>query len=395
VPPEFRSTLVLSVVAFFVMMGVSIISPVLPSYGLSFGVSLALVGLLISAFAVARVLLDIPAGLFSARYGMKRFMLLGLATIAISSLLAGVAVNYPMLLAARIFEGIGSALYTTTSITAVSQLAPPASRGAHLSFYLSMFLIGTSFGPAVGGFVSVHYGLSAPFIVYGICAAVSFFLVLGVIRDVRPEPGRAERITLRQLGRLLTRFDLMAINLATFAIFVNRQGILNTIVPLYAQYNLGIDEGLLGVVLTLSAVCNLIMMVVAGRLTDIYGRKPFLMGALVLLAALILILPFTHDIIGFTVVLMAMGLSLGLSGPIAAWVADVTEPKDLGAAMGLFRTVGDLGFVIAPVALASLAGSTGESVGLAPFILAGSVILLLAIPLLRTRDPAAARKKNA
>ncbi|MDW5562849.1 MAG: MFS transporter [Methanomassiliicoccus sp.] len=381
-------------VAFFVMMGVSIIAPVLPSYGLSFGVSLALVGLLISAFAVARVLLDIPAGLLSARYGMKRLMLLGLATIAVSSLLAGVAVNYPMLLCARIFEGVGSALYTTTSITAVSRLAPPASRGAHLSFYLSMFLLGTSFGPAVGGFVSIRYGLSAPFIVYGICAAASFFLVLGMIREVRPELARVEKISLRQLGRLMTRFDLLAINLATFAIFINRQGILNTIVPLYAQYNLGMDEGFLGLVLTLSAICNLVMMVVAGRMTDRYGRKPFLMGALLLLAVLILALPFTHDPVGFTAVLMAMGLSVGLSGPIAAWVADVTEPRDLGAAMGLFRTVGDLGFVIAPVALASLAGSAGESVGFAPFLLAGGAILLLSLPLLRARDPAAARRKD-
>lgn len=386
--------MVLSIVAFFVMMGVSIISPVLPAYGLSFGVSLALVGLLISAFAMARVVLDIPAGMFSARYGMKRLMLLGLATIAISSLLAGAAVNYPMLLAARIFEGVGSALYTTTSITAVSQLAPPSARGAHLSFYLSMFLLGTSFGPAVGGFVSVQFGLSAPFIVYGMCAAASFFLVLGMIRDVRPAPGTVEKISLRQLGRLLTRFDLMAINLATFAIFINRQGIMNTIVPLYARYNLGMGEGLLGLVLTISAVCNLVMMLVAGRMTDIYGRKPFLMGALVLLAGLIFLLPFAHDALGFTLVLMAMGASIGLSGPISAWVADVSEPQDLGAAMGLSRMIGDLGFVIAPVVLASLAGSPGEGVGPAPFILAGGAILLLALPLVRTRDPAAHRRRE-
>lgn len=376
------------------MMGVSIIAPVLPAYGLSFGVSTALVGLLISAFAVARVLLDLPAGLFSARYGMRRLMLLGLATIAISSLLAGFAVSYPMLLVARIFEGVGSALYTTTSTIAVSKLAPPASRGAHLSFYLSMFLLGTSFGPAVGGFVSVHFGLSAPFLVYGICAAASFFLVLVMIREVRAEPESAGRISLRQLGRLLTRFDLLAINLATFAIFINRQGILNTIVPLYAHYDLGIDEGLLGLVLTISAVCNLVMMLVAGRMTDVYGRKPFLMAALVLLGVLIFAIPLTHDVVGFTLVLMTMGFSIGLSGPIAAWIADVSEPKDLGAAMGLFRTFGDLGFVIAPVALASLAGEAGTSVGLAPFVVAGSAVLLLALPLMRTRDPAARRRRG-
>jgi MFS family permease len=257
-----------------------------------------------------------------------------------------------------------------------------------------MFLLGTSFGPAVGGFASVQFGLSAPFLVYGICAAASFFLVLVLIKDVRPEPTTVGKISLRQLGRLVVRYDLLAINLATVAIFINRQGILNTIVPLYAHYNLGIGEGMLGLVLTLSAVCNLAMMVVAGRLTDIYGRKPFLISALVLLAVLVLVLPFAHDAIAFTAVLMAMGLSIGLSGPIAAWVADVTDPADLGAAMGLFRTIGDLGFVIAPVALASLAGEAGESVGYAPFAIAGGAMLLLALPLLRTRDPAADRHRS-
>ena len=124
----------------------------LPSYALSFGVSLALVGLLISAFAVARVLLDIPAGMFwvplrdeaihAHRAGHHRHLL---------DRSPAFAVNYPMLLTARILEGVGSAMYTTISITAVSKLAPRDARGAHLSFYLCMFLLGTAFGPAVGG----------------------------------------------------------------------------------------------------------------------------------------------------------------------------------------------------------------------------------------------------
>ena len=393
---DFRPTLVLSVVAFFVMMGISIIAPVLPSYALSFGVSLALVGLLISAFAVARVLLDIPAGIFSSRFGMKRFMLIGLGIIAVSSIAAGLATDYSTLLVARILEGVGSALYTTTSITVISKLAPRESRGAHLSFYLSMFLLGTAFGPAIGGTVSIYYGLSAPFLVYGICGAVSFIMVFLWIADIRPTPEEAERVTLRQLRRLITRYDLVSINLATIAVFVVRQGILNTMVPLYAMYNLRIGEGLLGIILTLSAVCNLAIMVVAGRLTDRYGRKPFLMAGLTLLAFLILLLPFTTEVVGLTIILMAMGFAIGLSGPIAAWVADVAEPKDLGGAMGLFRTMGDLGFVIAPVALASLAGQAGAAVGILPFFVAGIVVVALSVPLLRTRDPVAeGRKENS
>ncbi len=375
------------------MMGVSIISPVLPAYALGFGVSLGLVGLLISAFAVARVLLDIPAGMFASLVGMKRFMLLGLIIIAISSIAAGLAVNYEMLLTARIMEGVGSALYTTTSITAVSRLAPEGSRGVHLSFYISMFLVGTSFGPAVGGFVADHFGLGAPFLVYGLCAAVSTLMVVFWIEDVRPEPGEAKIITLRQLGSLFVRLDLLAINLATIGIFVTRQGILNTMVPLFSKYNLNMGEGTLGAILTVGAVCNLVTMVLAGRLTDIYGRKPFLFGSIVLLALLTLLIPMVTDALGLTLILMAIGLTIGLSGPIAAWIADVCAPADLGGAMGLFRTMGDLGFVIAPIALASIAGEAGSPIGTTPFLVAAVVMVLVGLPLLRIKDPVAEKRK--
>lgn len=376
------------------MMGMSIISPVLPAYALGFGVSLGLVGLLISAFAVARVLLDIPAGIFASKISIKRLMLIGLVVVSLSSFAAGLAVNYPMLLAARIFEGAGSAIYTTTSITAVSRLAPEGSRGAHLSFYISMFLVGTSFGPAIGGLVSDSFGLGSPFLVYGLCATISVFMVLYWIEDIRPLRNHAQKVSLARLGRLLMRGDLLAINLATIAIFVTRQGVLNTLVPLYSKYNIGLGEGALGTILTLSAVCNLGTMLVAGRMTDVHGRKPFLFGSLIILAVIVCLIPLTTDSLGFTIVLMAAGLAIGLSGPVAAWITDVCAPEDLAEAMGLFRTMGDIGFVIAPFALASIAGEAGESVIATPFFIAGFALVVLSLPLLRIRDPVADRRRK-
>ena len=56
--------------------------------------------------------------------------------------------------------------------------------------------------------------------------------------------------------------------------------------------------------------------------------------------------------------------------------------------MGLFRAMGDLGYVVGPVALAALAGTTG-AVSSAPFFLAAAVIFMMTLPLVRTSDPAA------
>jgi MFS family permease len=134
-------------------------------------------------------------------------------------------------------------------------------------------------------------------------------------------------------------------------------------------------------------------MVLAGRLTDIYGRKPFLFGSIVLLALLTLLIPMVTDALGLTLILMAIGLTIGLSGPIAAWIADVCAPADLGGAMGLFRTMGDLGFVIAPIALASIAGEAGSPIGTTPFLVAAVVMVLVGLPLLRIKDPVAEKRK--
>jgi predicted MFS family arabinose efflux permease len=257
-----------------------------------------------------------------------------------------------------------------------------------------MFLVGTSFGPAIGGFVSDRFGLGSPFIVYGMCTTISVLMILFWIEDITPLHDGAKKVSLNRLGRLLVRWDLLAINLATIAIFVTRQGVLNTLVPLYSKYNLGLGEGALGTILTLSAVCNLGTMLVAGRMTDIYGRKPFMIISLIMLAVIVCLIPLTTDSLGFTIVLMAAGLAIGLTGPVAAWITDVCVPEDLAEAMGLFRTMGDLGFVIAPFALASIAGEAGESMGATSFIIAGIALVVLSLPLLSIKDPVAEKRKT-
>ncbi len=385
-----RQTLVLSVVVYFVMVGVSIISPVLPKYGLSFGVSVAFIGGLIAGFGLARLFLDIPAGFICDRVGIRRFMIYGLVTIVASSILAGLAVDYWMLLIGRILEGAGSAFYTTTSLTAVGRVAPRESRGKHLSFYLSMLLLGSVSGPAMGGFVGETFGLNAPFFLYALFASVSIILVYAFIDDSPGAPicvAKEDRPQLSQLGHLIKDYTLASINAVTFAVFIIRMGILSTIVPLFAYNNLGLGAASLGIVLTFNSLCNFISMLPAGSLTDRFGRKYFLFSSIFLSGLIIILIPFSSDIVSFAFLMAALGFTLGMAGPIAAWIADVTKPKEMATAMGLFRTAGDLGFVVGPILLAGLVSSETGSVGLAPFLFAGLLVSGMAILLLRARDP--------
>ena len=88
-------------VTFLVMLGLSIVSPILPDYAESFQVSYTLVGFAISSFAIARMLLEVPAGFLSRRYDKRMIMIFGLIVIVISSIIAGLASDHSVLLYAE------------------------------------------------------------------------------------------------------------------------------------------------------------------------------------------------------------------------------------------------------------------------------------------------------
>ncbi|MCK4444501.1 MAG: MFS transporter [Thermoplasmata archaeon] len=134
---EQKIVLVLSAIIFLVMMGVTIISPILPRYGEELGATVPMVGFLVAGFAIARVFLSLPAGIFGDRVGYKTTMSIGLIIISLSSLIAYYALEidraydfgYPILLTARALEGAGSAFYATMSTSYLAKNTSIEHRG--------------------------------------------------------------------------------------------------------------------------------------------------------------------------------------------------------------------------------------------------------------------------
>ncbi|MEM4729779.1 MAG: MFS transporter [Thermoplasmata archaeon] len=383
-----RMVATLSAFVFLVMMGYTLISPVLPLYALEFGASVSGVSLLISAFAVARLSLDIPAGLLGSRYHPKSLMLFGLALISASSVVCALAPNYLILLAGRILEGAGSAFYTTMSTTLLAMSVPEESRGRYMSVFTAMLLLGGITGPGVGGLTAAAFGLRAPFLLYALVTAVGFLLVLLLVE--RTEVPRArEALALADIRNVIGDRSVLLVNLATFSLFFTRAGVTSTLVPLFAYKNLGMSEAALGGVLTLTALATFTTMTPSGTYTDRHGRKPSMMACLLLTALLGAMIPFTRGVGSFALVMLGYGLTLGLSGPMAAWMTDLVPRERLPAAMGFFRTFNDAGFVAGPLVLGTAAElSDGPRISPLPFLMAAVYLTLVAILLTRARDPA-------
>jgi DHA1 family multidrug resistance protein-like MFS transporter len=395
----------LSLVTFLVLLGLSMVAPILPTYAESFQVSYTLVGFVVSSFAVTRMALDMPAGLLSRRYDKKKIMISGLLLLSTSSVVAGLAPNYITLVFARMIEGAGSALYVTTATVFLAQISGEEKRGQWMSLYMGMLLLGSVFGPTFGGIVADLYDIRAPFFVYAILTGLAVVptMVLPSLANSIDVPSFSLGGITRDMRQVLSNPSFLIVTFAVFTMFFLRTGIRSTLVPLFAANNLGLDSSAIGLVLTVGGITTALTMTPMGSISDKIGRKIPLALCLLLTAGITLLIPFSTDLLTLSIAIALYGAVIGLSGPSAAYVTDVSPKNKLEISMGLYRMISDFGFVVGPLLLGFLADITATPVvgephsgliGMFPFVVASIILIIAFFVLLRAEDPAKDRIQN-
>lgn len=394
-----RTVAVLSGTVFLVMIGISIIIPALPQYGLELGATAFLAGVLVGALPTARVIIDLPSGALGDRFGNRRMMRTGLAIIAITSVLAVIAFDYWVLLSVRVAEGIGSAFYVTSSLATLARRVPPERRGRYMGLYINALLIGQVIGPVIGGVVVLAWGIRAPFAAYAVLACVGMMLItLGL--EPEPPTGAGGGVNFPAVRRLLADRSYVFVNIGTMGAFFVRAGLITTVIPLFIAFNWGFSPAvavtLTGLLITTNAIASLLTLYPSGVIADRIGRKPPFVISLLLTALVTPFLFFTRDLASAIPVMFVYGLVLGLHGPLAAWTTDLTPDEIMGTSMGLYRTIGDLGFLFGPVILAAVLEVTmvAGQVTIYPFLLASVWVALSGVLMMFARDPVGERRRN-
>jgi len=394
-----RTVAVLSGTVFLVMIGISIITPAIPQYGIHLGATAFLVGILVGALPAARVFVDLPAGALGDRFGNRRMMMVGLSIIALTSAAAVWAFTYWVLLAVRVAEGIGSAFYITSSLGRLAKSAPPDRRGRYMGIYVNALLIGQVIGPVIGGAVVLAGGLRAPFATYALLACVGMvFLMFGL--EAEEESDAPGRVSWPAVRRLMSDRSYVLVNVGTMGAFFVRSGLISTLLPLFIVYNWGVSQTLAvtytGVLITTNAVATLLTMYPSGVIADRLGRKIPFVTSLVAAGVVAPFLFFAKDLGSAIPVMFAYGLVLGVHGPLAAWTTDLTPRELMGTSMGLYRTIGDLGFLFGPVLLSAVLQVTmvAGQVTIIPFLVAAVWVSASGVILAFARDPVGERRRR-
>lgn len=377
---ENERLLMIMVSTTLVMSGQGIITPVLPLFARSFGAGAAAIGLTLSVFALARVVLNVPLGLLADRNGRRPLLILGPLVSALGMIGSGFATGIGELLAWRALAGAGSAMYMNTAQVYLADISTSETRARILGANHAALLFGVTLGPGIGGLLGELFGYRMPFFAVGGAGVIAALYGYLRLPETRPAPLEIDATSRSQASQpswrtLLGSRDFLAVCAVTASIFASRAGGRFTLMALLAVTKFDYTTGALGALFTVMALVNLFGVAPAAVIADRFGRKWAIVpsGAVIAFAFVLLAVSDSQALFLVAACVLAVGTSIIGPAP-AAYAADIAPPALRGLTLGAFRTAGDVGFVLGPVLLGALADATSIAWGLT----ANAVLVLAA-----------------
>lgn len=367
-PVEVRA---LTGVAFMVALGFGLVAPALPLFAREFGVSRTLAGLVVSAFALMRLLMAPFVGRLVNAVGERVLLATGIGVVAVSSLLAGLSQTYWQLLVLRGAGGIGSIMFSVSAVSLLVRVTPAHQRGRAQGVWAGSFLLGMIAGPAVGTVAT--FSLRAPFFLYAGTLVVAGVIGLSALRGSELAARQAVRESPVSLREALHDRAYVGALLAAFAGAFAIIGARTSLVPQYVSDDLGLSHGWAYAAFLVTSVVSGALLLPVGKLADVRGRRPVVIGGLLVAALGFLLLPALSFVGGLLVASVLLGVAGAADsvGP-GATMGDVVAGRG-GTVVAVFQMAGDLGAVLGPV----VAGWVADGGGYAPtFLVCAGVCLL-------------------
>jgi MFS family permease len=360
-----------------IALGYGVISPAMPSFARTFGVSIEAVTFLVTVFSLSRLCFAPASGLLVQRLGERRIYIGGLLVVALSTMACAFSQTYWQLLIFRALSGIGSTLFYVSALGLMIHISPVDARGRVAGIFTTSFMVGVVCGPAIGG-LAAGWGLTAPFVVYGVAmlgVAVVLFYSLRHSELAAPLPPTRTTVTMREALR--SRAYRSAL-LANFATGWSAFGLRVALVPLFISDVMGRSVGIIGLVLAMFAAGNALAVIPSGYLSDRMGRRTLLIVGLTASGVATVWLGAVSSLPAFLAVACVVGATTGIyMSPMQAAVADILGSEArAGMPVAMVQMMGDLGAIVGSMTLGWVAEHVGFGWG---FAISGVVLLIAAV----------------
>ena len=352
--------------------GFGAIVPVVPLFAQQFGVSQSAIGLTIAVYGLSRFLVNVPAGRIADIHGRRNTLALGGLITVVGTILCAVAPTYTVFLIGRFVAGAGAACVLTGGQIVLADISNNHNRGRVMALYQGVFLVTVGAGAFPGGWLAENVGLSAPFWVSaalaGVVSVLAWFFVPETrdiasrsMKSVRGAAAAVPVSSLAQFKSVVASPGFALISLVGFATVAARTGALFNVIPVFADEEIGLGAGEIGVGLGAVSIVGLLLVYPSGMLVDRFGRKAVIVPSTVLSSAGMIMFGIATSFETYLVASIVWSAASGISGAsTAAYAADIAPQGMTASAMGTFRAISDSGYVVGPLVLGAIADSTSS-----------------------------------
>jgi MFS family permease len=332
------------------------------------GASIAVASLVVSLIGIGSIVSNIPAGVFTTRFG-ERLSMVAAAGISVLGLLLCIAdLGIWVFAAGVLLIGCASSVFNLARQSYLTEAVPIHMRARALSTLGGSMRIGVFVGPFLGAGAVQLIGLDGAYLV-ALIATVAAGVVAFRVPDLEaPVPasgagGTAEKVTtwkiLKQYKRVFATLGLGVLLLS--AIRATRQ----VVIPLWAVH-LGLSPAQASIVYGIAGAIDMLTFYPAGKVMDRRGRRWVAIPSMLIMGLSMLVMPLTTAIIPLTLVSMLMGFGNGIgSGLVMTLGADTSPAVGRPRFLGIWRELADAGSGIGPVILSVVTAISSLALGIA------------------------------
>ncbi len=270
---EWAMLLVLVGVQISHILDFMILMPLGPQFMRMFAIGPTQFGFLVSIYTFSAAAVSFAAAFFIDRFDRRKALLAVYACFGVTTLLAASSQSYITLLGARALAGASGGVLSALVFAMVSDLIPEGRRGAALGLVMSAFSLAATVGVPISLYLANHFTWRAPFFfLTGLCFCVCNG-VFWLLPQMRGHLAAArERHPLDQAVAVFGEPNHQKAFLFSAMLFFSGFAIIPFISP-YMVANVGVAEADLPLLYLVGGVVTLIVVRLAGRLSDLHGRR--------------------------------------------------------------------------------------------------------------------------
>jgi DHA2 family multidrug resistance protein len=170
----------------------------------------------LTSYLVSNGIMLPASGWIARRIGRKRLLLISILLFTAASLLCGLAINMPMLIVARVLQGIGGGGMQPLAQSILLESFPPRRHGTAMAVFGVGVVVAPVIGPTLGGWITDSYSWRWIFYINLPIGVLALFMVNLFVEDP-PYLRKAFRGAIDYLG-----FGLMALWLGALQLLLDK-----------------------------------------------------------------------------------------------------------------------------------------------------------------------------